>query len=354
MSDFILFNQHNCVGQVTLNRSHALNALDLQMCERLKAQLLAWRNSHEMQLVMLDHAEGRSFCAGGDIRALAEQGRHAAAMNKVNVADQFFFSEYQMNHLLFTYRKKTLAFMDGITMGGGVGLALPCQYRIATENTRFAMPETGIGLFPDVGGGWYLPRLQYNFGYFLALTGLSIGGADCLYFGLATHYIKASRLPELKQLLIRYPESVQVILDEYSYHPDTTALFAKQQLIQKIFAHRRCPDVLQALEQEGSDWAKNIAEVIRQKSPLAIQVTLQLFAQSLSKRNFAAQLQQEFVLACNMVRQADFYEGVRAVLIDKDHRPKWQHSNVDAVPVALVEHLLSQAPRDLTWYPIEI
>jgi enoyl-CoA hydratase len=148
---------------------------------------MTWR---EVEAVMIDHAEGRGFCAGGDVVMLAESGASDGAE-----ARAFFFAEYRLNHLLFTYAKPTVAFMDGITMGGGVGISQPCRFRIATENTRFAMPETAIGLFPDVGGGWYLSRLPGRVGQFMALTGARLDGAECHYLGLATHYVPSERCP---------------------------------------------------------------------------------------------------------------------------------------------------------------
>src|SRR4029453_14046859 len=164
------------VGRIRLNRPKAIHALTRDMCVAMSDALLAWREDARVKVVIIDHAEGRGFWPGGDVVMLAKSGATDAADAKA-----FFHAEYRLNHLLFTYPKPTVAIMDGITMGGGVGISQPCEYRVATENTRLAMPETGIGLFPDVGGGWYLPRLPGRVGEYMALTGARLDAGDCLY-----------------------------------------------------------------------------------------------------------------------------------------------------------------------------
>src|SRR3954470_16709645 len=199
------------VGRLRLNRPKAIHALTREMCSEMIAALLPWREDPAMQAVMIDHAEGRGFCAGGDVVMLARSGAGDGAE-----ARAFFHEEYRLNHLLFTYAKPTIAFMDGITMGGGVGISQPCRYRIATENTRFAMPATAIGLFPDVGGGWYLSRLPGRVGQYLALTGARLDGAECLALGLATHYVPALALDDLKARIAAEPQRLAELLDEAS------------------------------------------------------------------------------------------------------------------------------------------
>ena len=192
MTNDVLIHVEQNVGRIRLNRPKAIHALTTQMCEVMSEALLKWRSDANVECVVIDHAEGRGFCAGGDVVMLAKSGEHDAGEAK-----RFFFAEYRLNHLLFTYPKPTVAIMDGITMGGGVGISLPCDFRVATENTRFAMPETGIGLFPDVGGGWYLSRLPGRVGQFLALTGARLDGAECHYLHFATHYVEQASLGDL-------------------------------------------------------------------------------------------------------------------------------------------------------------
>jgi len=184
MTEDVLISTDGRVGRLSLNRPKAIHALNLPMCEAMIDALVGWREDDAVEAVIIDHSEGRGFCAGGDIRMLAESGAKDG-----KEARAFFHTEYRLNHLLFTYPKPVVAFMDGITMGGGVGISQPAPYRVATEHTRFAMPETGIGLFPDVGGGWYLPRLEGRAGVFLALTGARLDGAVYASLGIATHYL---------------------------------------------------------------------------------------------------------------------------------------------------------------------
>ena len=186
MTEDVLISTDGHSGRLSLNRPKAIHALNLAMCEAMIDALLKWQGDDAIEAVIIDHSEGRGFCAGGDIRMLAESG----AKDGVE-ARAFFHTEYRLNHLLFTYPKPIVAFMDGITMGGGVGISQPAKYRVATEHTRFAMPETGIGLFPDVGGGWYLPRLEGRVGAFLALTGARLDGGECLALGLASVYLRS-------------------------------------------------------------------------------------------------------------------------------------------------------------------
>ncbi len=179
MTDDVHIHRHGAAGHISLNRPRALHALNLDMVEAMAVALRDWRGDPAVSAVLLDHAEGRGFCAGGDVASV----RRSALEDGGESGRKFFFAEYRLNHLLFTYPKPVVAFMDGITMGGGVGIALPASYRIATENTLFAMPEGAIGLFPDVGAGWYLSRLAGRIGPFLALTGARLDGAECLWAG---------------------------------------------------------------------------------------------------------------------------------------------------------------------------
>ena len=198
MTSDVLTSIEGKVGRIRLNRPKAIHALNTAMCVAISEALEAWRGDLAVEAVMIDHAEGRGFCAGGDIRMLAESG----ASDGVK-AREFFFEEYRMNHRLFTYAKPVITFMHGITMGGGVGISLPAKYRVATENTKLAMPETGIGLFPDVGGGWYLSRLPGRTGQYLALTGYRAGPGDCLDLGLATHGIATENIDIVPKRLLR-------------------------------------------------------------------------------------------------------------------------------------------------------
>src|SRR4051812_48950853 len=257
MTPEILARIEGKVGRIRLNRPKAIHALTREMCSAMIAALLPWREEPAVQAVMIDHAEGRGFCAGGDVVMLARSGSGDGAE-----ARAFFHEEYRLNHLLFTYAKPTVAFMDGITMGGGVGISQPCKYRVATENTRFAMPETAIGLFPDVGGGWYLPRLPGRTGAFLALTGARLDGAECLALGLATHYVPALGLEDLKARIAAEPERNEGVLDEPAGPPPPARIEGNLETIERLFASDDYEDILAALEADGSEWALKELETL--------------------------------------------------------------------------------------------
>ena len=225
MTENLNIHAHGRTGHISLNRPQAPHALTLDMCHGISAALAGWAEDDAVEAVILDHAEGRGFCAGGDINLL----RHSALNDGGKSGREFFHEEYRLNHQMFEYGKPIVAFMDGITMGGGVGIALPCKYRVVTENTRFAMPESGIGLFPDVGGGWHLSRLGGRLGQFLALTGARLDGAECVWAGIATHYLPAEKLAEAKARIIEHPERIGGILSELSATPPPARLTSRSQ-----------------------------------------------------------------------------------------------------------------------------
>ena len=243
MSNEVLAKVEGHAGIISLNRPTAIHALTLDMVHAMTAQLQAWVDDAGVACVIIDHAEGRGFCAGGDIRFLQE-----SALVGGEAGRKFFHDEYQLNHLLFTYPKPVIAFMDGITMGGGVGISQPAKYRIATENTRFAMPETGIGLFPDVGGGWYLSRLPGRVGQYLALTGARIDGADCIAVGLATHYLSSASLGDVKAAISTNPENIEMILRDASIGAPLAKITESRPQIERLFAADVYEDILAALE----------------------------------------------------------------------------------------------------------
>src|SRR5580765_7581091 len=239
MTDEVLITREGSAGFLSLNRPAALHALTLPMCHEMSAALSEWRGDPGVESVIIDHAEGRGFCAGGDIAFLRN-----SALNDGGVSGrQFFHDEYRLNHQIFTYAKPVVAFMDGITMGGGVGISQPARFRVATENTRLAMPETGIGLFPDVGGGWYLSRLPGRIGQFLALTGARLDGAECKWAGLATHYLPHDALAEAKARIAHGHEPGGV-LSALSVTPPQARIEANAVQIAKHFASDRYEDII--------------------------------------------------------------------------------------------------------------
>jgi enoyl-CoA hydratase len=346
MNDDVLFSTERNVGRIRLNRPKAIHALTRQMCDAMSEVLLAWREDPSVQVVVIDHAEGRGFCAGGDVVMLARSGAGDAADAKA-----FFFSEYRLNHLLFTYPKPTVAIMDGITMGGGVGISQPCEFRIATENTRLAMPETGIGLFPDVGGGWYLPRLNGRVGEYMALTGARLDAADCLYLGLATHYVEQASLEELHERILKAPSRLKGTIGAAAATPQEGKIEANLASITRLFASDRLEDVLKALEEDESEWAQSELATLKSKSPLSCKVSLRLLAEGANRASFAEEMRAEYALAGRIVRTHDFREGVRALLIDKDNSPQWDPPAPEQVDDEMLDILFEPLPAHEQWTP---
>lgn len=345
MSD-VLTQIEGPIARLRLNRPKALHALNTAMCQAMLDALDAWEGDDAVHIVLLDHAEGRGFCAGGDIRMIADSG----ARDGAEAAD-FFRLEYRLNHRLFTYPKPIVAFADGVVMGGGVGISQPARYRVATENTKFAMPETGIGLFPDVGGGWYLSRLPGRMGEYLALTGHRLDGAECLALGLATHYLPAEALESAKAQIAAAPDKALAILNDLSIAPPIAKILAHYADIDRLFAGDSVEDILAALEAEGTDWAMTTLATLRTKSPQACKVSLRIVREGRDMPDFAAEMVQEYAVATRVCRLPDFAEGVRAVILDKDNAPRWSPATPEAVDSAAIDAIFAPLPTDSAWQP---
>jgi enoyl-CoA hydratase len=347
MTSDVLIRREGHAGFLSLNRPAALHALTLGMVHAMTAALLEWRDHPEVQAVIIDHAEGRGFCAGGDIAFLRN-----SALNDGGVSGRkFFHDEYQLNHLIFTYPKPVVAFMDGITMGGGVGISQPAKFHVATENTRYAMPETGIGLFPDVGGGWYLSRLPGRIGQFLALTGARLDGAECHWAGLATHYLPHDALAEAKERIAHGHEPGQV-LAALSVSPPPARIESNAAQIAKHFASDRYGDILASLDSDDSDWAAKELATLRTKSPQTCKVALQQLHDSLLLDDFAENMAMEYRIASRVLTLPDFAEGVRAVIVDKDNAPQWNPATPEAVSDDLIESIFAPLPDAEEWHPL--
>lgn len=331
-------------GRLRLNRPKALNALTLPMVHQLTDALMAWRSDPDVRLILLDHVTGRGFCAGGDVVSIANSAKgHGAA------AEEFFFQEYRLNHLMYKFPKPGVAFMDGVTMGGGVGLSCPCRYRVATERTVFAMPETSIGLFPDVGGGRYLSRLRGRVAQYLALTGARLNGAECVALGLASHYIHSEALETLKKQLCIEPEKVESILAGASSTVPDAEIVTHLDEIDRLFASDVFEQILEALEIEGSDWSKQQIAVLARKSPTACKVSLRMLVESPRHLHFVDEMKMEYAIVTRSCRSHDFAEGVRALLIDKDHQPNWLPSTPEGVTQEIVDGYFAPLPEHHAW-----
>ena len=343
----VLVRVEGAVGCLSLNRPGALCALTRGMVALMTDALLAWKTDPAVEFVLIDHAGERGFCAGGDIRFLAE----SAALGGEAACD-FFFHEYRLNHLLFVYPKPVMTVMDGITMGGGVGLAMPSRYRIATERTTFAMPESGIGLFPDVGGGWFLPRLHGATGLWLALTGARIKAAGCEILGIATDVVASAKLPELKAALIADPASVETVLTQFQSDPGHSSMIEHHDQIDRLFAQDTVEAIVAALTAEGSDWALAQKAAMATKSPLTMKTALRQLRAGGAMTDFAQDLAMEMRIASRIVRSADFTEGVRAVIIDKDNAPRWRPAALEDVTESMLDEVFAPLPAQEEWTPL--
>ena len=340
----VLTRVEGAVGRITLNRPKVLHALNTAMCLSITEALLAWKDDPAVQAVIIDHSGERGFCAGGDIRMIAESGKGDGAD-----ARRFFFAEYRMNHLLFVYPKPVVAVMDGVVMGGGVGISEPAKLRIATERTTYAMPETGIGLFPDVGGGWFLPRLPGQAGIWLALTGARLKAADCLALGLATHVVESGQLEALKAAIV---EAVFGAPELFAASPGAGPIQPHRADIDRLFAFDTMEEIFAALQADGSEWALAQLAVLKTKSPQSLKVSLRQMRTGAKLASFEAEMAMEYALASRIVRTHDFQEGVRAVIVDKDNAPRWSPADLEGVTEAELDRLFAPLPPEEAWTPV--
>jgi len=343
----VLTRVESGVGRITLNRPKALHALNRAMCDAMIEALLAWRADDAVKSVLIDHAGERGFCAGGDIRMIAESGAGDASEAKA-----FFDTEYKLNHLLFDYPKPVTALVDGIVMGGGVGISEPAVVRIATERTTYAMPETGIGLFPDVGGGWFLPRLPGQVGVWLALTGARLKAADTVFLGIHSHYLPSDALEAFRAILAADPAHPIDVADGLEADAGEAPVEAHLEAIDRLFAFDTVERILAALEADGSDWALAQLAILKTKSPQSLKVTLRQLRTGAGLTSFADNMAMEYRLGGRVVRTHDFQEGVRAVVVDKDNAPVWSPADLSGVTDADLDALFAPLPADEEWTPL--
>ncbi len=334
------------VGRLTLNRPKALHALNLAMCEAMTEALLAWRDDEGVHSVLVDHAGERGFCAGGDIRMIAESGA-----GDVSEATAFYATEYRLNDLMVRYPKPITAIVDGIVMGGGVGISEPADIRIATERTTYAMPETGIGLFPDVGGGWFLPRLPGETGTWIALTGARLKAADTVALGIHTHFVPAEIVEAFKDALLAGDAS-EAVADRFAADLGPAPHAAHREAIDRLFAHDTVEAIFAALEAEGSEWALAQLATLKTKSPQSLKVTLRQLRLGRTIASFAENMAMEYRLGGRVVSSHDFQEGVRAVVVDKDNTPKWSPADLAGVSEAEIDAFFAPLPADEEWTPL--
>jgi enoyl-CoA hydratase len=335
----ILFGHEGGLATVTLNRPQALNAFTLDMYRRFDPMLRGWADDPAIKAVLIRGAGERAFCAGGDVRAIYESGRGISGDRSLTAV--FFREEYELIRRIHRYPKSYVAIIDGITMGGGAGVSVNGAYRVATERTMLAMPESGIGLFPDVGATRFLNLCPGRIGRYLGLSGVRIGAADALYCGFATHYVPRERVAPLIAALAG-SGGVEETLAGFAADPGPAPIAARQPAIDRCFAADKIEAILDALEREAAEggadaeWAAGIRAGLLTKSPTSLKITLRQLS---TGRDFAIEeaLALEYRLTQHVMAGHDFYEGVRAVLVDKDQQPRWDPPTLAGVDEAMVD-----------------
>jgi enoyl-CoA hydratase len=329
MTEDVIIRKTGDVGRITLNRPKALNALNQDMVEAMTKALLEWRDDPEVMAVVVDGEGEKGFCAGGDIRMLAESGKAGDGR-----AWKFWRDEYQLNTLIEEYPKPYVALIDGVTMGGGVGISVHGEFRVAGDRTLFAMPETGIGFHPDVGGAFFLPRLAGEIGTWMGLTGARLKTADCIAAGVATHYVPTERFGELIHALEHERldddgERIDQLLDGFGAPAGSSDLSLSLGLIDAAFAGDDPDVILKRLQDAGDEWSSKQASILKSKSPTSVAVTLATLRKG-AELNFREVMTQDLRVSMRFLAEgSDFYEGVRAVILDKDNAPNWRARSTD-------------------------
>ncbi len=332
MSGDIFFDVVNDFGLITLNRPDALNALTRDMVREMRAKLVEWERSPAVKAVLVKGAGEKAFCAGGDIRWLYDN-----AKKDVDHACGFFREEYRLNALIHHYFKPYVALIDGIVMGGGVGVSVHGDFRVAGDRTLFAMPETGIGMFPDVGGGHFLPRLHDGLGLYYALTGARAKAADCVAAGVATHYVASDRMATLENELTNlalggHPHAaIEAVLDEFSSDPGEAHVNHIRPALKRLFEGHPSFDAFHAaLKTDGHDVAGDMLRILDRMSPTSLKLTFEQLRRG-NALDFDDNMKMEFRMVRRVMEGHDFFEGVRALIVDKDKTPRWSPASVEGV-----------------------
>lgn len=354
MSD-VLFEVKGQLGLITLNRPQAMNALNLGMVQAMYKQLKAWANDTAVQAVAVIGAGDKAFCAGGDVVSLYKSGKAWKENGCEGEAEwrTFFHDEYRLNSLIKHYEKPYIAIMNGITMGGGVGISVHGAYRIATDNTMLAMPETGLGLIPDVGGGFFLPRAPQHLGMYLALKGERVRAADCRYLGICNSYVPEDKIQGLLQELIETPsldrDRVSLLLARYNEDAGESPLSLMHDKIDQYFGHGSVKTILDKLKANGGEWALEQLKALKRMSPISMLVTFEQMQRG-AELDFNDVMKMEYRIVNQIMKGDDFYEGVRAILLDKDYKPKWSPATYKEIDDALVAaHFEEPECGDLTF-----
>jgi enoyl-CoA hydratase len=339
-SDDVLICRHGRAGRITMNRPKALNALTHSMVGRIWRALLAWRDDPAVELVLIDGAGGRALCAGGDVRAL-----YASRAEGSNAARAFWSEEYRLNALIGRYPKPFIAIQDGIVMGGGIGLSGHARHRIVTERSRLSMPETGIGLIPDVGATWLLARAPGECGMYLGLTGEAMTAADAIYAGFTDHFIPSAKIAALvERVTTPAGGAIDDILNAAKEDAGRGLLQQRRDEIDRAFAGASVEAIVAALSRSNQEWAPTTVTTLAQKSPKALKLTHAAIRNARSLASLEQALNVEFRLTMRLFEDGEFPEGVRALLIAKDRKPRWQPPRLEEIDPASIARYLAPLP----------
>jgi enoyl-CoA hydratase len=331
VDDTVISRRDGRVGRILLNRPRVLNTLTLDMIRVIMRALLDFRDDPRVHAVVIEGAGDRAFCAGGDIRALRD-GQLSGDRAQV---EAFFREEYDLNLLIANYGKPYVALIDGICMGGGIGVSVHGPYRVATEHAMFAMPETAIGFFPDIGGTFFLPRLPGQLGVYLGLTGLRTTGADAVHAGFATHFVSRARLSDLSSALA---EIGPAALARFAEPLPTWTLMPHLAAIDRCFAADTIGEIVVRLSAERDEWAEEALQALRSVSPTALAFTLEAFRHG-ADLTLGNALDAEFLLTRTTMAHPDFAEGVRAMVVDKDRQPKWSPARIEEIDQVAIDRM---------------
>lgn len=345
--DEVIIERRGSAGIIRLNRPKALNSLTLPMVRAMASALGDLADDPAVASVIVKGEGERGFCAGGDIRLLHQSGKEGS-----DGAETFWREEFRLNHAISHYSKPYVVLMDGITMGGGVGLSAHGSHRVVTERTRLAMPETGIGYFPDVGATWLLPHAPGEVGTWMGLTGLPVNAADVLHAGFADHCVASSVLPALMDAIAALPTSasaadVHALIRTMATDAGESRLAANRDMIDRAFAGDTVEDILQALVGETGEFVTETAGVIASRSPTSLKLTLRLLRTGRASANLAECLNRELGACLGILYNPDFYEGVRAAVIDKDRNPKWSPASLAEVTATDIDRFFVSAQPPL-------
>lgn len=342
MNEEILIRKEGMAGRITLNRPGALNTLTATMVDAMTASLRDWRDDPSIQSIIIDGAGEKAFCAGGDVRSFYDAGPDNTAFGK-----RFWREEYALNAAIASYPKPYVALMDGIVMGGGVGVSAHGSHRIVTERTRIAMPETAIGLVPDVGGTFLLSRSPDDLGVYLGLTGTAMGASDAIHAGFADHFVKTEQAEDLISELTATPASeIGAVVSRMTSDPGAPVLRVQEVEIAETFRFGKVEDCVTALRELDSEWSRKLVEKLSARSPLALKLTLAAIREAATLQSLEEALKVEYRLTSRLLECGEFLEGVRALIIDKDRRPNWNPAHLNEVSQKMVANFMEPLPSD--------